>query len=422
MKAEILAVGTELLLGDILNTNAQFIARQLADAGVEVFHQAVVGDNPQRLQEQLQRSRSRCDLIVITGGLGPTYDDLTKEAVADVWGTPLEEDPRILAEIQSYFARLGRSMTPNNRKQALIPQGAEVLPNPNGTAPGIWLEQEEKQVVLLPGPPREMQPMFLRYVLPRLQQKTGKTIFSSTVHIFGVGESQVETLLREEMLAAQNPTIAPYAKEGEVQLRLTAMAPNKQRAEEMLAPVRERICTQFGAAAYGVDVGSLQQALVAKLAALGLHLATAESCTGGLVSQRITGVSGASAVFDCGVCTYANQMKEQLLGVQAETLAAVGAVSEEVALQMARGVRKLSGAEIGLSTTGIAGPTGGTPEKPVGLVYIGVSCDAWEQVWRMTYPNRGDDARESIRGRAASQALYAGLLAADELEKRRGQA
>lgn len=418
MRAEILAVGTELLLGDILNTNARYLARALAGAGVEVYHQVVVGDNAVRLREQLEASLARSELVVCTGGLGPTYDDLTKETAADLFGLPLEEDAGVLQGMEEYFLRLGREMTPNNRKQALVPKGARVLPNPNGTAPGIWMERAGRGIVLLPGPPREMEPMFRDFVLPALSARTGKVLRSSSIHIYGLGESYVEAQLRERMLAAQNPTIAPYAKDGEMLLRLTAMAESEAEALALIAPVREELVARFGEAVYGVDVGSLERALVETLAAAGLHVATAESCTGGLISQRITGVPGSSAVFDCGVCTYANAMKEQLLGVSGETLSQVGAVSEAVALQMARGVRRLSGAEIGISTTGIAGPGGGSAEKPVGLVYIGISSDGYEEVIRACYPARGENPRESIRGRAASQGLHLALQAARRLAER----
>ena len=415
MKAEILSIGTELLLGDIVNTNARFLASQLAAAGVEVYHQSVVGDNAIRLAEQLKESFSRSQLVITTGGLGPTYDDLTKEVAADFFGRKLVENAEILRWLEQRFQNLGCPMTPNNRKQAMIPQGAQILENPNGTAPGIWLEDGEKILVLLPGPPREMEPMFLNQVMPRLQKATGKVICSSTVHLFGIGESAVEDRLRQMMLESQNPTVAPYAKQGEVQLRITAMSDSLDGAQALIAPVRDKICQDFGPLVYGVDVGSLQNALVQALTANHRKVAVAESCTGGMISQRITQIPGSSAVFDCGVCTYANHIKSQLVGVSPEDLEQYGAVSQQVALQMARGVRQLAGADIGISTTGIAGPGGGTPQKPVGLVYVGVSCEGFEQVIKLNLQSQATDAREDIRYKASSHGLYLALEAARRL-------
>jgi len=415
VKAEILSIGTELLLGDILNTNAKFLAQELAGAGVEVYHQSVVGDNPGRLREQLERSFARSQLVITTGGLGPTYDDLSKETAAAFFGRKLVEDKEILCWLEERFRAIGCPMTDNNRKQALIPEGAQALANPNGTAPGIWMEDGGRILVLLPGPPREMEPMFQNEVLPRLQQATGKVICSSTIHLFGIGESAVEDRLRPMMVGYQNPTVAPYAKQGEVQLRITAMAESREAARQMIAPVRQEICDSFGQLVYGVDVGSLQNALVQTLLSYGRKVATAESCTGGMVSQRITQIPGSSGVFDCGVCTYANRIKHQLVGVSGEDLERYGAVSEPVALQMARGVRALSGADIGISTTGIAGPDGGSPEKPVGLVYVGVSSEGYEEVLRLNLQGRGTDARDDIRYRASSHALHLALKAARRL-------
>lgn len=411
MKAEILCVGTELLLGDIVNTNAQVIAQGLASIGVNVFHQSVVGDNDARLKTALQDALEQCDCVITTGGLGPTYDDLTKETAAGLFGRKMVLDEPSLRRIEAFFARIGRPMTDNNRKQAMMPEGAHVLPNENGTAPGLILEQNGKRLILLPGPPREMRPMFERQVLPLLAALTGKTLLSRSVHLFGVGESAVEDRLRSRMLALQNPTLAPYAKDGEVLLRVTASAESKAEADRLIEPVVREICEQFGDAVYGVDIGSLQAAVVRALNEKHLMLASAESCTGGLISKRITEIPGSSAVFHCGVCSYANQIKEKLLGVRHETLERYGAVSEQTAAEMAAGVRALSGADLAVSTTGLAGPGGGSAEKPVGLVYVGVSSKNFSTVRRLTLGRGYGDEREYIRTVAASHALFLALQA-----------
>ncbi len=415
IKAEILCVGTELLLGDIVNTNAAFIARELARIGVNVYHQSVVGDNPGRLKEALSAALERCDLVVTTGGLGPTYDDLTKETVAQLFGLPMERNEESLSSIQAFFDKVGRPMTENNKKQALLPKGAYPLQNRNGTAPGVIVRQQDtgKMVVMLPGPPREMQPMFTQQVTPYLLKLTHSTLVSRTIHIFGMGESQVEATLRPLMEASRNPTVAPYAKEGEVQLRVTAGAATQEQARALIDPVVKRICDTLGDVVYGVDVGTLQGAVVQAYAAKGIKLATAESCTGGLVSKRITEIAGSSAVFDCGVCSYANEIKHKVLGVQQETLERYGAVSEQTALEMARGVRKLAGAQVGVSTTGIAGPGGGSAEKPVGLVYVAADWGEGSQVLQLHLSRNYPDERELIRHLAASHALHLALRAAD---------
>lgn len=420
MRAEILCVGTELLLGDIVNTNAVYIAKELASIGVNVYHQAVVGDNTKRLKEQLARSFSQCDLVVLTGGLGPTYDDLTKETVAELFHREMEFNQEAYDGILRRFLHSDRQMTDNNRKQAYLPVGAIPLQNQNGTAPGLILEdkKENKTAVLLPGPPREMEPMFSNQVVPYLKKKTNATLVSHSIHIFGLGESYVESQLHDFMEQSQNPTLAPYAKEGEVLLRVTASAKSRDEADEMMAPVIQKVKNMFGENVYGVDIGSLQAALVAALQAKGLKVAAAESCTGGLVSKRITEVAGASQVFDCGVCSYANRIKEQVLGVSRETLETLGAVSKETAAQMAAGVRKLSKADIGVSTTGIAGPDGGTEEKPVGLVYVGVDSENYTTVLECRLSRGYDNERELIRYLASSHALRLALTAAEKAAKK----
>lgn len=409
MRAEILCVGTEILLGDIVNTNAVFLARELAKIGVNVFHQSVVGDNSQRLKSCLRHLMEQSDLIITTGGLGPTYDDLTKEAVAELFGLPMELNEDSLRDIEAFFERIGRPMTHNNIKQAMMPKGAVVLKNRNGTAPGLIVEGQGKTVVLLPGPPREMKPMFLEGVLPYLTKGSQKTLVSHNVHVFGLGESQVESMLRERMEQLKNPTIAPYAKDGEMLLRITASAEDSSQADAMIEPLLHEVCDLLGDHVYGVDSGSLQNAVVQALSDKHLRLASAESCTGGLISKRITEISGASQVFGCGVCCYSNEIKQRVVGVSGDTLAQYGAVSRQTAAELAAGVRRLAHADIGISTTGIAGPRGGTAEKPVGLVYVGVDSDWHQEVLELKLSRGYPDERELIRWLASSHALYLAL-------------
>lgn len=418
MIAEILCVGTELLLGDIVNTNAAFLARELAAMGIDVYHQEVVGDNPARLSESLSLAFSRSDLVVMTGGLGPTYDDLTKETVAQYFKLPMAVHEESLAKMREYFSHRGIPMSENNEKQAMMPRTATVFANGNGTAPGLAVEKEGKIAVLMPGPPSEMQPMFLQEVAPYLARFSGHTILSRTIHLIGIGESALEQKLRPMMTGYQNPTIAPYAKTGEVQLRVTACAKTRAEAGRMIAPVIEEIKGQVGEYIYGIDVGNLQNAAVALLIEKGLKVATAESCTGGYISKRITDVPGSSAVFDCGICSYSNEMKREVLGVRDETLSQFGAVSEQTALEMAEGVRKLSGSDIGVSTTGIAGPDGGSEQKPVGLVYLAVCSKWYTRVEKLLAGSKKQDGREYVRYLASSRALKLVIDAAREAEKK----
>ncbi len=404
--AEILAIGTELLMGNVVNTNATYIAKGLADNGINVFHQAVVGDNPKRLEESLRLAFSRSDIVITTGGLGPTYDDLTKETIAAFFGKKLVMDEESLSLIENFFKKLGREMSENNKKQAMMPEGCTIFPNPNGTAPGCAIEKDGKIAFMLPGPPREMRPMFDNYVIPYLLKDSDTVLASRMIHLFGIGESMLEHKLHDVMVNSSNPTLAPYAKSGEVQLRVTARVDRDEDPEPILQPMIEKVKEVAGEFIYGIDIGDLQTAAVQLLKEKGLHAATAESCTGGYISKRITEVDGASAVFDCGVCSYANEIKEKVLGVSHETLVKYGAVSEQCAKEMAAGIRKLSGAEIGVSTTGIAGPGGGTDEKPVGLVYVAVDSDNYSEVLKLNVPSRSDDAREYIRYIASSNALY----------------
>ena len=406
MNAEILCVGTELLLGDITNTNAAYISRELAACGVGCYYQSVVGDNAGRLADSLKLALSRADLVVTTGGLGPTYDDLTKETVADCLGLPMALHQPSLDRMTAFFTRIGRPFTQNNEKQAYMPQGATVFDNDRGTAPGLAIEKDGKTVIMLPGPHGEMIPMFEGWVKPYLESRSAQVLRSGTIHVFGMGEAAVEDVLHEYMLAHTNPTVAPYVKTGEVQLRVTASAADAAAAKAQIAPVVQEICAMLPDNVYGVDVGDMQTALVGALKEAGRTIAVAESCTGGMVAARITEIPGASEVFLCGICSYSNESKAALLGVLPETLATFGAVSEQTALEMARGVRQRSGADIGLATTGIAGPSGGTPEKPVGLVYVALSTADKEEVQELRLGRGYAGERELIRNSACLHAMH----------------
>lgn len=406
MKAEILCVGTELLLGDIVNTNAAYIAKELANIGIDVFYQSVVGDNDGRLQGSLDLAFSRADIVVMTGGLGPTYDDLTKETVAKYFNAPMVMDDASLQSITSFFQSIGKPMTENNKKQALMPKGATIFPNQWGTAPGLAITDGKHTAILLPGPPKEMRPMFENNAIPYLMKFTDSVLVSKNIRLFGIGESDLETRLYDMMKNAQNPTIAPYAKTGEVSLRITASAPNRDEGIAMIDPVIEQISGVVGKYIYGIDVPDLQHALVDQLKKQNLKIAVAESCTGGLLSQQITQIPGASEVFECAVCAYANSIKSKLLGVSADTLEKYGAVSEQTATEMAEGVRKLSGADIAISTTGIAGPGGGSAQKPVGTVFVGISSKKHTEVLSLQLSGRrSDDERQNIRFRTAQFAF-----------------
>jgi len=418
--AEILCIGTELLLGDIVNTNAAYLSQKLASLGIGVYRQTVVGDNVERLKLALGEALSRADLVITSGGLGPTYDDLTKETVAEYFGRAMHTDESVLAEIERYFKNrygdIGR-MTDNNRKQALVPDGSTVLKNPNGTAPGVAIEGEGgKTVIMPPGPPREFEPMVDNEVLPYLAARRGEVFFSRNIHIMGMGESAVENELRELMEHSANPTVAPYAKDGECRLRITARAADEASAAAMCDKVVEEIFqTAVGEHIYGVDVGKIEMALVAALADKGLTLSTAESCTGGLIAKRITDVAGSSAVFFGGVVTYTNEMKELLLGVKHETLSAHTAVSEQVAAEMAEGMRARLGTDIGISTTGYAGPSpSGDEDNPVGTVYVGISSEKGTEVTRFSFS--GMRSRDYIRTLAAGRALLLALRVTTELQ------
>lgn len=406
MNAEIICVGTELLLGDVVNTNAADIAKGLARQGINVYHHAVVGDNPERLRECLAEALSRSDMAILTGGLGPTYDDLTKETVAAHFGRRLVMHEESLRMLESFFKRYNRVMTDNNRKQAMMPEGCIVLPNPNGTAPGCIIEGEDGKIaVMMPGPPREMRPMFEGPVGEYLSRRADGVLVSRTINFFGIGESQLESELRGLMVSSTNPTVAPYAKPAEVQLRVTARAATEQEALRLVEPVVRDIAARYPDRVYGFDFRSIHEAAVKIFLERGLTLAAAESCTGGLVASRVVETPGASGMFAGGVVAYSNAMKQKILGVSAETLAQSGAVSRECALEMARGMRAVSGADIAVATTGVAGPEGGTEKAPVGRVYVAMVCGAEEQVRELDLARGRADDRENVRYMASSHAL-----------------
>lgn len=372
--AEIIAVGTELLMGQIVNTNARYISEQLAALGISVLYHVVVGDNAERLQAVVEQGKSRSDILIFTGGLGPTEDDLTKETVARAFNKTLELHRPSLEAMKAYVKGWDKAMPENNLKQAYLPADGVIIPNRNGTAPGCIMEDGGKVAVLLPGPPSEMKPMFDETVVPFLRGKSEFFLYSRVLRLFGIGESAAALKIDELIKNQTNPTIAPYAKEAEVTFRITAMAKTPEEAEEILRPTVEKMYGEFGDYIYGEgDDLSMADVVVRLLKEKGKTLATAESCTGGLIGRSITEVPGASEVYGFGFVTYANEAKEKLLGVKHETLAAHGAVSEETAREMALGARLKSGADIAIAVTGIAGPGGGTPEKPVGLVYVGLS-------------------------------------------------
>lgn len=402
---EILCTGEELLLGDIVNTNAAFLSSELTKLGFLIYHHSVVGDDPKRLGDCVREGLSRSDIIVVSGGLGPTKDDLTKETVAAIFNRKNELHKESLDAIKAYFAKTGRVMSKNNEKQAMMPEGAIVFPNHFGTAPALALENEQGQsVIMLPGPPSELVPLFFEQVVPYLKSKNPTAIVSKNIHFFGIGESALAEALDGLLIDTPELTAATYCKEGEVRIRITARAESESTATELCDKYAQKIInTEAGKFVYGIDVGTIENAVVKALHESRLTLSAAESCTGGLISKRITDISGCSDVFFGGCVTYTNDVKMRLIGVSAETLERYGAVSEQTACEMARGVRLAAGSDIGVSATGIAGPTGGTPETPVGTVFIGISTKDGESFRKLTLsPMR---SREYIRQASATNAF-----------------
>lgn len=403
-EAELIAVGSEILLGQIHNRHAQYISEEFAKHGLYVYYHTAVGDNFERIVESFRIASQRANVVIVTGGLGPTVDDLTKEALADYLGRNLIMDENALREVEAYFAKRQRPMPESNRKQALCIEGGRLLANPNGTAPGQYVEQEGIHYFLLPGPPLEMHPMLLTEVIPTLERLFGnqKVVRSRVLHFCGIGESDVDAQVRD-LTATSNPTVAPLAGEGEMLLRITASAANESSAWSKIAPVEAEIRRRLGGYIYGVDEENLQSAVVNRLHNSGLTLAVAESCTGGLVQSMLTQLPGVSSVYRGGVVAYHNEIKNKILHVSSQVLLQHGAVSRETAIAMAQGVKDALDADWGLSVTGIAGPSGGSDEKPVGTVYIGVAgLDGVSEVYSLHL--RG--SREQIQIRSAKHALW----------------
>ncbi len=372
MKAEIIAIGTEILLGDIVNSNAQYLAQELAVLGIDMYYQQVVGDNEARILHAFDEAYDRSDIIITTGGLGPTDDDLTKEVAAKYFNKKLLPDKQAIEKIKNYFKFRERKMTENNLKQGLIPEESLVINNNNGTAPGVIIEENNKIMIILPGPPKEMKLMFEETVRPYLQKKADSILVSKVIKILGIGESAVAEELKDIMDAQTNPTIAPYAKEVGVMLRITAKAGNKEEALKLIAPIEEEIKNRLGDNIYATEDISIEDVVAKLLIEKKLTISTAESCTGGMIASTLINYPGISEVFLEGAVTYSNEAKHKRLGVKNETLEKYGAVSEETAREMAVGIAKTAKTDVSIVTTGIAGPEGGTPEKPVGLVYVGV--------------------------------------------------
>lgn len=396
MIVELISVGTEILLGNIVNTNGAYLAEKCAALGLACYYQTVVGDNEKRLAETIGLAKGRADILILTGGLGPTQDDLTKETAAKVFGKELIEDAHTKERIKDYFKKRGKNISDNNWKQALIPEDAIVLDNHNGTAPGLIMEAEDKVVILLPGPPNELKPLFEEQVFPYLQAKTDRIIRSQIVKICGVGESMVESMIEDMINVQDNPTIATYAKTGEVHIRVTAQADSEKHAVKLIKPVIHELKNRFQENIYTTNEEvTLEQACVDLLLANDLTISTMESCTGGMIAARLINVPGVSEVFKAGYVTYSNKAKRKVLGVKQSTLKKYTAVSPKVAEEMAQGVSLLTKADVTLSVTGIAGPDGGTEEKPVGLIYIGCSVKGRTKVAEYRFTGSRMKIRES---------------------------
>ena len=401
MKAEIIAVGTELLMGEILNSNSRDIARELYNLGIDVYHQSVVGDNLNRVSKELETAFERADLVITTGGLGPTRDDLTKEAAAHFLKRDMILDEESIKHLEDFFGSRGLPLNEGNKRQAYFPEGAKIIPNENGTAPACIIEFDEKVLVILPGPPREVIPLMEKYIIPYLEKRTGKVFISDIINISGIGEGHMEEKIMDIIEAQENPTVAPYAKEHGLTLRVTASASTEQEARLLLEPVVKKVCDRLGMDVYAIGDTTLEAVVASLLIEQNLSISVAESCSGGLLAGRLINYPGISKVFKEGFITYSNESKINTLGVDYKILSKYGAVSEEVAKQMAKGAADRAKSDVALSITGIAGPDGGTDEKPVGLVYIGLYLLGEVKVMKMD----SWGSRDNVRRRAVSQAL-----------------
>ena len=400
---EILSVGTELLLGNIANTDAQMLSQGLSELGLNVFWHTVVGDNLQRAEEAVALAKKRADIIITTGGLGPTCDDLTKNVLAEAFGKKLVFDEGSAERIRSYFNRIGRPMTDNNLQQAMLPEGCTILENDWGTAPGCAFEAEGVHVIMLPGPPSECKVLFQYRAKPYLLSLSEGVIASHTIKLFGIGESSMEAQLRDQMNAMSNPTLAPYAKEGECELRVTAKAATDEEAQALLQPTVKQVRELFRDKVYGVDVPSLEYVVLKGMGEKGLTLGTAESCTGGLIAKRLTDVPGASQVFKGGIVSYTDGIKESVLRVPEHLLTQFGAVSKEVAAAMAQGARQVLRCDIALSSTGVAGPDRDDWDNEVGTMFVAIATQEGTHVRALHLGNR--PMRERLRTQTASHAL-----------------
>lgn len=403
MNAEIISVGTEIILGDILNTHSRYLSQELAHLGINVYYQTAVGDNDKRFTSILKTALNRSELIILTGGLGPTTDDITKEVACELLGVKCYLDENTLNKMRVYFENKGKTMSRNNIKQAMVPENSIVLENNYGTAPGFIINKNGKTIVLLPGPPRELRPMFEEKVKPYLKYNSKDVIISKNLRVIGIGESALEPKI-SEIVKQINPTVALYAKDGEVLIRVTAKSQTEQEANILIDETIDNLYTILGNHIYGINKDSLQQVLVEELLKNKKTIATAESCTGGMLASRLTEISGVSEVFHMGLITYENSVKRDLLGVSEKDLLDFGAVSEQVATSMAVGLYNKSKADFCVSITGIAGPTGETEEKPIGTVYIAVCHNG--KVWCKRYNfARNKNEREYIRNLACLNAM-----------------
>lgn len=402
MNVEIIAIGTELLLGDIVNTNGQFLAKELATLGMNVYRQRTVGDNEERILGAFKDAFNDCDLIITTGGLGPTKDDMTKEMACKFFNKDLVLHKESFDYIKDYFEKLGRPLSENNKKQALFPEDAVILPNPNGTAPGAIIKGSQgKAIIILPGPPKEMKPMFNDYVKPYLEKISDGILYSKVLRLFGIGESRMAEVLDDIIEGQTNPTVAPYAKEMDVTLRITAKANSEEEASKLIYPMEKEIRSRLNEYIYGEGDTTLEDEVAKLLILKNKTISLAESCTGGMVSSMLVNYPGISEVFLEGAVTYTNEAKVRTLKVKKETLDMYTAVSEEMAIEMAEGIAKRTGSNIGVSITGIAGPGGGSEKQPVGLVYVGIYNDGKVRAEKFNFQGN----RNKVRSRAAMNAL-----------------
>lgn len=401
MNAELISVGTELLLGEILNTDAKFLSEQLSILGINVYYQTVVGDNKKRLAQSLSTALLRADAVIVSGGLGPTPDDLTKEVIAEVMDEELVLDNESMEAIRLYFEKTNREMPKSNIKQAMMPKNSIILKNNNGTAPGCIIEKNGKIVIMLPGPPNELEPMFCESVAPYLKEKTGGALYSHTFKIFGIGEAKVAELFKDMMEKGTNPTLAPYAEVAGVRLRLAAYAKNEEEGKKLISEARKRITNEIGEYIYSEEDKTLPEVVTKMLVEKSLTISAAESCTGGMFAKMLVDIPGCSEILGESFVTYSNEAKMKYLGVKSETLNKFGAVSEDVAKEMAEGVAKVAGTDIGVGITGIAGPDGGSADKPVGLVYAAVCINGETEVKRLNLSG----SREKVRYAATLNAF-----------------